>query len=259
MFLITDMFIFSTGASNFNVSARIRTHYFDSRFLYFFTLPVFRIKQGAWHKWIQLMKGFHFPSTRTTNSVRLILGTQYSLCENYIKRARLHWGLKQVLGTNLIPLRTKFDTQTKRVPAWPVINQLCFPERHFSANGISLRLSEVQMKFYERSLQALLSSAPRGLAARSRIFVRLASLAQIGELARILCCLKRVKKKIKAICTVLISCTVWNFGYELKYYRWTSVKQVSRLPSGWCRDGGRGHDFQKIANLSALTGKKQNI
>ena len=159
--------------------------------------------------------------------------------------------------TSLIPLRTKSDTQ--RLPAWPVINQLWFPEGHFSVNGISLRLSKVQMKFYERSLQALLSSAPRGLAARSRIFVRLASLAQIGELARILCCLKRVKKKIKAICTVLISCTVWNFGYELKYYRWTSVKQVSRLPSGWCRDGGRGHDFQKIANLSALTGKKQNI
>ena len=100
------------------------------------------------------MKGFHFPSTRTTNSVRLILGTQYSLCENYNKRARLHWGLKQVLGTNLIPLRTKFDTQTKRVPAWPVINQLWFPERHFSASGISLRLGEVQMKFYDRSLQA---------------------------------------------------------------------------------------------------------
>ena len=33
---------------------------------------------------IQLMKDFHCPSTRTTNSVRLILGTQYSLCENYI-------------------------------------------------------------------------------------------------------------------------------------------------------------------------------
>ena len=116
------------------------------------------------------------------------------------------------------------------------------------------------MKFYERSLQALLSSAPRGLAARSRIFVRLASLAQTGELARILCCLKRVKKKIKAICTVLISCTVCvYFGYELKFYRQASVKQVSRLPRGWCGDGGRGHDFQKIAHLSALTGKKQNI
>ena len=73
------------------------------------------------------------------------------------------------------------------MPARPVINQLCFPERHFSANCISLRLSEVQMKFYERSLQALLSSA---LAASplarefSRVLARLASLAQIGELAR---------------------------------------------------------------------------
>ena len=70
------------------------------------------------------------------------------------------------------------------MPAWPVINQLCFPERHFSANCISLRLGEVQMKFYERSLQALLSSAPRGFAARSRVRMRLASLARIGELAR---------------------------------------------------------------------------
>ena len=35
------------------------------------------------------------------------------------------------------------------------------------------------MKIYERSLQALLSSAPR-----SRIIARLASLAQIAELAR---------------------------------------------------------------------------
>ena len=40
------------------------------------------------------------------------------------------------------------------------------------------------MKFYERSLQALLSSAPRGFAAHSRVLARLASLAQIGELAR---------------------------------------------------------------------------
>ena len=79
---------------------------------------------------------------------------------------------------------TKLVTQTKRVPAWPVINQLCFPERHFSANGISFRLSEVQMKFHERSLQTLLSSAPRGFAAHSRVLARLASLTQIGELAR---------------------------------------------------------------------------
>ena len=40
------------------------------------------------------------------------------------------------------------------------------------------------MKFYERSLQALLSSAPRSFADRSRVLARLASLPQIGELAR---------------------------------------------------------------------------
>ena len=50
--------------------------------LFTFTFLVFRTKQGAWHKRIQLRKGFHFPSTRTVNSVRLILGSQYSLCEN---------------------------------------------------------------------------------------------------------------------------------------------------------------------------------
>ena len=43
------------------------------------------------------------------------------------KLPRLLWGLKQVLGTNLIPLRTKLVKQTKQEPAWPVINQLCFP------------------------------------------------------------------------------------------------------------------------------------
>ena len=38
------------------------------------------------------------------------------------------------------PPENQIDTQTKRVPAWPVINQLWFPERHFSANGISCLL-----------------------------------------------------------------------------------------------------------------------
>ena len=40
------------------------------------------------------------------------------------------------------------------------------------------------MKICKGSLQALLSSAPRGFAARSRVLARLVSLAQIGELAR---------------------------------------------------------------------------
>ena len=40
------------------------------------------------------------------------------------------------------------------------------------------------MKICKGWLQALLSPAPRGKAARSRILARLASLAQIGEIAR---------------------------------------------------------------------------
>ena len=40
------------------------------------------------------------------------------------------------------------------------------------------------MKVYERSLQTLLSSAPRGFVASSGILARHASLAKIGELAR---------------------------------------------------------------------------
>ena len=42
----------------------------------------------------------------------------------------------------------------------------------------------VQMKICKGWLQALLSPAPRSFAARSRVLARLASLAQIGELAR---------------------------------------------------------------------------
>ena len=40
-------------------------------------------------------------------------------------------------------------------------------------------VSGVEMKIYERSLQSLLSSAPR-----ARVLARLALLAQVGELAR---------------------------------------------------------------------------
>ena len=72
------------------------------------------IDTNEYNSWRVLI--FH-NSTRTTNSVRLILGSQYSisanpilshvqLCENHIKQARLLWGLKQVLGSNVIPLRT---------------------------------------------------------------------------------------------------------------------------------------------------------
>ena len=47
--------------------------------LFTFTLLIFRTKQGAWHKRIQLKRGSDFPSTRTSHTVRLILGLQYSV------------------------------------------------------------------------------------------------------------------------------------------------------------------------------------
>ena len=50
----------------------------------------------------------------------------------------------------------------------------------------------MEMKIYERWLQALLSSAPR-----SRVLARLASLAQIGELARRLIFVSRTVKTRK--------------------------------------------------------------
>ena len=50
-----------------------------------------------------------------------------------------------------------------------------FDFRYFPSSGRSTN---------ERSLQALLSSAPRGFAARSRVLARPASLAQMGELPR---------------------------------------------------------------------------
>ena len=67
-------------------------------------------------------------------------------------------------------------SQSTLISGTSFFSQLYFP----SSDEISLR----QMKFYERSLQAVLSSAPCGFAARSRVLARLVSLAKIGELAR---------------------------------------------------------------------------
>ena len=52
---------------------------------------------------------------------------------------------------------------------------LCLTMQYFTSYLI------LEMKFYERSLQALLSSAPRSFAACSRVLVRL---DKVGELAR---------------------------------------------------------------------------
>ena len=162
------------------------------------------------------MKGFHVPSTRTTNSVLLILGSQYSLLHQTSPSAlRAETSSRYQLASHAGVFRgARFSSLYEKraplkTPAWEARYQTDLPENQiwrtdeagaslacyqstlisgtsFSANGISLRLGEVQMKFYERSLQALLSPAPapRGFAARSRVLARLPSLAQMGELAR---------------------------------------------------------------------------
>ena len=80
------------------------------------TVLVVEINQGAWNKGKQLMKVSDLPSTGTTHSIRLILAIFYwqantftQLCQNNTKRALLLWGLKQVLGSNMTGLRSKFD------------------------------------------------------------------------------------------------------------------------------------------------------
>ena len=88
MFLITDMFFFSMGTLNFNVSALIRTHYFDSRFVSLWKVVqttqysrrllsiaitnknILYLSVWTWRIAFSCT-WFSFPSTRTTNSVRL--------------------------------------------------------------------------------------------------------------------------------------------------------------------------------------------
>ena len=82
--------------------------------LFTFGLLVFRTKQGAWHKRIKLMKVSDFPSTRTTNSVRLILGSQKG--NNFTRTAlqeshqTTSFALRPETSSccNMIPRRTKF-------------------------------------------------------------------------------------------------------------------------------------------------------
>ena len=144
--------------------------------LFNFHFPVFRTKQDAWHKRIRLnyklsltyprlaifsLRELHqtSPSTlRAETSFRY----QYDPPENQTCHTdELQGGASLACYQSTLISGTSF------------FSQLYFPSSGRSTNEI-----------YERSLQALLSSAPRGFAARSRVLARLVSLAQIGELAR---------------------------------------------------------------------------
>jgi len=82
--------------------------------LFFFALLVCRFKQGAWHKRIQLMKGSDFPSTRTTNSFRLILSLQHSIgnpCNTFTRRA-----LRESHQTSPSALRAETSSRSQHDP-----------------------------------------------------------------------------------------------------------------------------------------------
>ena len=66
------------------------------------------------------------------------------------------------------------------------------------------------MKICKGWLQALLSSAPRGFAARSRVLARLVSLAQIGELARRLTCVTNCIDSIAYFEQLLFALTLYS-------------------------------------------------
>ena len=131
--------------------------------------PVFRNEQNWWRAFI-----FHpqKPQTRSDlSSARNILFARITSNEPVC------WGLKQVLGTNLIPLRTKFDTQTTGMPVacyqstliseTSFFRQWYFPWSGRSTNGILWGI-----------VASSLFPCPRGFAARSCVLARLASLAQ---------------------------------------------------------------------------------
>ena len=77
------------------------------------------------------------------------------------------------------------------------------------------------MKFYERSLQALLSSVPHGFAAHSRVLARLASLAQIRKLARRL-----------SLCW-LNACSVKNKTADLFDYICNCKTDLGEITESW--------------------------
>ena len=82
-----------------------------------------------------------------------------------------------ILGTRTSP--TKF-------PGSPPWKRVC--PGHADSSWVTceqaLLFGQAKRASRERASEGLLSSAPRGFAARSRVLARLVSLAQIGELAR---------------------------------------------------------------------------
>ena len=89
------------------------------------------------------------------------------------------WKLQKTVAKHRrLELSTKRDYGTKRESSYFMKSQ------GILACEEALLFGQAKWASPERSRRGLLSPAPRGFAARSRVLARLASLAQIGELAR---------------------------------------------------------------------------
>ena len=163
------------------------------------------------------------PDTNKQHFAEVKFDTFTQLSENYTKQALLLWGLKQVFGSIMTGLRSKFDfewttTQTTVISHrrrelfsssasdWAqqslyitryllcfyiscenlVINQLKFPECHFSANGtcISLRLGKVLVN---ENLWEIIASSTF-LHCCSLALIMLGWLTSLGQMESLLAC-----------------------------------------------------------------------
>ena len=140
--------------------------------LFTFTLLVFRTKQDAWHKQIQLKT---YPRLAIFSLWELNQMSPLVCFEGWNKFLVPIWSpwelnlTQRWRGCQLGLLSINF-----------VLRNVIFQPIVFPFIWAKFKWN----KFYERSLQALLSSAPRGFATCSHVIAKLASLPPIGELAR---------------------------------------------------------------------------
>ena len=131
MFLTTDVFFFILWSSKYNGPVWIRSQYLDLHFVYIWNV-------------------IHSQKTTLPVIITSFWNTVYFCL--------FPTGEELFPGCGSLTFYSYFDLDR------PVINQLWFPEHHFS---LCLGKVHVQMKIYERLLQALLSLAPCGFVARS--------------------------------------------------------------------------------------------
>ena len=111
-------------------------------------------------------------------------GRSLAYSEKSVGPRTLHWGIPAVTGL-LYPRESHLDIQTTRSNPAKRMYALRLLKRA-GVNPHDNLKGYISMRFKSGIAceQTLLSSAPRGFAARSRVLARLVSLAQIGELAR---------------------------------------------------------------------------